>query len=113
MPPAIEPDEEDYDSAEDSDFATSDAPSTGEDSDDDGGSGKIVKRTRKDADGDLEMGSGDEGIVAQGRKKKKKKGSKKKPKGAKEDVVDGESESGNDDDGEAGIRVRLRSGRGG
>ena len=103
-----------YRSSEDSDFDAEVSALSGEDSassDDEGQ--KPTARTKKrrvDVDGDLEMGSGDEGVIAQGRKKRRKKGKGKgKKSGAQEEAVEGD-----DDEEEAGrIRVRLRSGRGG
>jgi len=110
MPPAPPPpDEEDYDSAADSNFDASLSPSSGDESDASdvaGAAKKPAGTTRNDEDGDVQMESGDEGIVAQGRKKRRKKAKNK----------DGEAHEGfedDDHDGGVGIRVRLRSGRGG
>lgn len=117
MPPALPPpDEEDYDSAADSDFDASLSPSSGDESETTAANqGKKHRREDVDGvdrvDGDIEMGSGDEGIVAQGRKKKRRKG-KGKGKGKEGDAEIAEDEE-DAEDGGVGIRVRLRSGRGG
>ena len=120
MPPALPATEEDaYNSASDSDFDASLSPSSGDESNASDAATIIVKGNIKrkiDADGDVDMASGDEGIVAQGRKKKRRKG-KGKGKGnwKAEEVDDRVGEDGEDEEaeGEVGIRVRLRSGRGG
>ena len=109
-PPATLIEEDDaYHSASDSDFEAHDSPSSGEESASSGDEGqKKESRVKKRKNDDLEIGSGDEGIIAQGRKKRRKKAKGKKGKDGSivEDAED------NEDDG-TGIRVRLRSGRGG
>ncbi|MCJ1280107.1 swr complex subunit [Puttea exsequens] len=114
MPPPP-PDESDYDSAADSDFDASLSPSSGNESitNDDNTitKGTKIKKRKIDADGDLKMGSGDEGIVAQARKRKRKKAkAKAKAKGERGDVEGNDSENS---DAAVGVRVKLRSGRGG
>ncbi|KAK4692326.1 hypothetical protein P7C71_g4853, partial [Lecanoromycetidae sp. Uapishka_2] len=115
MPPLTPPDEEDYDSAADSDFAASISPSSGEDSEASGdeptAKGSGSRKRKVDADGDVSMASGDEGIVAQARKKQKRR-QKRKGKGAATHVEEEEDE-GAAGEGGVGIRVKLRSGRGG
>ncbi|KAL8867587.1 MAG: hypothetical protein Q9174_005570, partial [Haloplaca sp. 1 TL-2023] len=98
MPPAVsKPEEDDYDSAADSDFGGSLSPSSGDNSaasDAEGAKaskGKVSGR-RKRAIED----SGDEGIVKEGTKKRRKKG--KAAKG----VEEGTEESA------IGMRVRDR-----
>ena len=113
MPPLPPPaDDEEYDSAADSDFDASLSPSSGDESekDDIATVAKAGANKAKYVDGDMEMGSGDEGIVAQGRKKKRRKG---KGKGEGDDEQDGDGAIEADVEVAAGIRVRLRSGRGG
>ena len=115
MPPALTPQDEDeaYDSAADSDFAGSLSASSGEQEsgeDERKKAGAKSQKGRPDADGDLEMGSGDEGVIAQGRKRKKKKKGKGKQKG---EVTEPHEDDENDGITADGIRVRLRSGRGG
>ncbi|KAL6720569.1 swr complex subunit [Lecanora helva] len=109
MPPALAPpDEDDYDSAADSDFNDSLSPSSGDESE----TGttekgfKNRKQSHQDADGDVELGSGDEGIIAQAKRRRRRKGQKKGKTGQVDEDDETEGEAGG-----VGIRVRLRSGR--
>ncbi|KAL9103862.1 MAG: hypothetical protein Q9163_001140 [Psora crenata] len=117
MPPTLPPPSEDegYNSSSDSDFDAL-SPSSGDESDASTGAvatnGKWKKRT-PDANGDLEMGSGDEGIIAQGRKNKRKKGKGNGKAQAKDAALENEEEEDVDQEVAVGIRVKLRSGRGG
>ena len=116
MPPLIQLDEEDYDSAADSNFDATLSSASGDESD--ASSQDAVTRVTKgkkrkiDEDGDVEMASGDEGIVTQAKKKQKRdklKGQRGNSKGEEDENVEGEGVG----EGGIGIRVRLRSGRGG
>lgn len=73
MPPTIpKPEDDDYDSAADSDFGGSLSPSSGDESaesDDEAARGAKGKGRRKRAIED----SGDEGVVKEGKKKRRKK----------------------------------------
>lgn len=118
MPPALPTPEEDaYNSASDSDFDASISPSSGDESEGSDAATTTAQKDKKrktDADGDVDMASGDEGIVAQERKKRRRKGKgngTEKAEDGHEDVLD----EGEDENGQrgVGIRVRLRSGRGG
>ncbi len=91
-------DPDDYDSAADSDFDASLSPSSASDSEDDTTKGH--KRKAED-----EVDSGDEKIVKEGTKKRRKNG--KKGRGA-----DGGADKEEEGDG-VGLRVRTRSGKGG
>lgn len=106
--PQIPPiEDEDYDSAADSDFNALGSPSSEDRS-------KTItqkggKKRKQDGDGDIEIGRSDEGIVAQGRRKKRGEG-KGKQKGNREEGD--EVEEDKEEEGGVGIRVKLRSGRG-
>ncbi len=91
-------DPDDYDSAADSDFDTSLSASSASDSED--GASKGHKRKAEEA-----IDSGDEKIVKEGVKKRRRKG--KKGKGDRGEADEEEVEGG------VGLRVRTRSGRGG
>ncbi|KAL8699366.1 MAG: hypothetical protein Q9201_006041 [Fulgogasparrea decipioides] len=96
MPPAIpKPDEDDYDSAADSDFGGSLSPSSGDDSsesDREGAKGETSRTRRKRTLED----SGDEGVVKEGKKKRRKKdrAADKEEEGTEESAI--------------GMRVRER-----
>ena len=118
MPPPLTPLDEDeaYHSSSDSDFDAALSPFSSDDSDGGTQAGNTIHR-KVGADGDAEMGSGDEGIIAQGRRRLRKKG-KAKGKGngkftSKDLLVNEEDEDDEDEDASLGIRVKLRSGRGG
>ncbi|KAL9128066.1 MAG: hypothetical protein Q9217_003177 [Psora testacea] len=118
MPPAISPHEvdEDYHSSSDSDFDANTSASSGNDSDastDRVAANGKAKKQRVDADGGLEMGSGDEGIIAQGKRRKRKKGNGNGKAKTKDAELDEEEEDDGDHNEGVGIRVKLRSGRGG
>ncbi|KAL8951753.1 MAG: hypothetical protein Q9222_002303 [Ikaeria aurantiellina] len=97
MPPAIpKAEDEDYDSAADSDFGASLSPSSGDDSsasEGEAAKGPKSKNRRKRAIED----SGDEGVVKEGKKKRKKKG-----KAGQDSKEEGTEESA------IGMRVRER-----
>ena len=95
---SVPPDLDDYDSAADSDFDASNQISSASDSEHDATKGK--KRRAVD-----QIDSGDEKIVKEGIKKRRKKGEDRK---TDEDGAHGEA-----DEGGVGLRVRTRSGRGG
>lgn len=107
------PQEDDYHSSSDSDFNEELSASSAEEvsSEDELANrrpkGKSRKRKSNFNDDGVEMGSGDEGIIAQGQKKRRKKEKGKKGQAPKDEA---EEES---EDEAGGIRVRLRNGRGG
>lgn len=115
MPPELVPDDEDYASEEDSDFAPDGAPAEEKEvsSDDESGADepaveakpKSTKRKRGDEEEAEDLGfenSGDEAIIGEGVKQKKRRHKKAKAKGKSAEELE------EDEGGEGGL-VKTRS----